>query len=241
MFGMQRALSLIYPNQCILCSELVNTPGGLCASCWKDVEFIRGLVCDTCGLPLPGDKGNGAVFCDTCLAMPRAWCQGRAAFLYSGGGRRFVLALKHGDRPELARPASVWLEQAAHPFLTENAVVVPVPSHWSRTVQRRYNQSAELARAFCDRTKTDYLPDALVRVRRTGTQDGRSIDERFANLQDAVQPHPKRGFALEGRDVCLLDDVMTSGATMSAATAACHAAGARQVSVLVLARVAKAT
>lgn len=241
MFGLQRALSLIYPNQCISCSELVDTPGGLCASCWKDIEFIRGLVCEACGLPLPGYSEGEAVFCDTCLAMPRAWSRGRAAFLYSGGGRRLVLALKHADRPELARPAAVWLERAARPLLTQNSAIVPIPSHWSRTVQRKYNQSAELARALTARLGIDYLPDSLVRVRRTGTQDGRTIDDRFLNLQDAIRPHPRRGLALEGRDICLVDDVMTSGATMAAATAACHAAGARRVSVLILARVAKAT
>lgn len=241
MFGMQRALSLIYPNQCILCSEFVNTPGGLCASCWKEIEFIRGLVCDTCGLPLPGQSESEAVFCDTCLSMPRPWVHGRAAFLYSGGGRRLVLALKHADRPELARPAAAWLERAAESVLTKASAIVPIPSHWSRTIQRRYNQSAELSRALSARMGVDYLPDSLLRVRRTDTQDGRSLDERFANLLDAVKPHPNRGRALKGRDICLVDDVMTSGATMTAATAACHAAGARQVVVLVLARVAKAT
>lgn len=241
MLGMQRALSLIFPDQCVLCPELVETSGGLCASCWREVTFLRGLVCDACGAALHGEDDGVAALCDDCLSTPRPWDRGRAAFSYGGTGRRLVLALKHGDRPDLTGPAAQWLERAGAPFLEPETLLVPVPIHWSRLLRRRYNQSVELARALSRRTGHQLCPDALVRVRRTMVQDGLGVDQRFANVVGAIEAHPRRREMLEGRNLCLIDDVMTSGATLSAAAKACHDVGATRVSVLVLARVEKAS
>jgi predicted amidophosphoribosyltransferase len=150
-----------------------------------------------------------------------------------------VLALKHGDRTDLARPGARWLRAAGAALLTPGSVLVPVPAHWTRLVRRRYNQAALLAHALARLTGLDWLPDALVRNRRTATLDGLTREQRFAMLGAAIRPHPRRGARLKDRPVVLIDDVMTSGATLAAATEACHAGGATEVSVLVLARVAK--
>lgn len=239
MLGMQRALSLVYPDQCILCTEQVERSGGLCPLCWRETPFLRGTVCDACGLALPGNEGGNKVLCDDCLTITRPWERGRAALAYRDAGRRLVLMLKHGDRPDLARIAAGWLEAAGQPVLTPDSVLVPVPIHWSRMLRRRYNQSAELGRALAVRTQVAYCPDALVRTRRTPVQDGLTADGRFLNVAGSMVAHPRRKHMLKGRDVCLIDDVMTSGATFSAATEACLDAGARRVCVLVLARVGK--
>ena len=240
MLGIQRALSLIYPDQCVLCPELVETSGGLCANCWREMPFIRGLACETCGVPLPGQGDDTPSHCDDCLVLDRPWEAGRAALVYRDAARRLVLKLKHGDRPDLAEPAVGWLEVAGQRLFREDTVLVPVPIHWSRMIRRKYNQSAELARALADRTGLEYCPDALMRTRRTDVQDGKTVDARFANLHDAITADPKRAQTIKGRNVCLIDDVMTSGATLSVSTSACLATGARRVDVLVLARVEKA-
>lgn len=240
MLGMQRALSLIYPDQCLICPELVETSGGLCPSCWRDMPFLSGLVCDACGAGLPGQGDGSAAYCDDCLAMPRPWEAGRAAIAYRGTGRRLVLALKHGDRPELAKPASAWMLTAGHALLRRETLLVPVPVHRLRLLSRRYNQAAELARALARRGGLACCVDALVRNRRTAVQDGMGVDQRFANVTGAIAANRRRLSLLQGRDICLIDDVMTSGATLTAATEACHDAGATRVSVLVLARVEKA-
>jgi ComF family protein len=247
--AISQALHLIYPPQCLSCDALVTSDFGLCGTCWRDTPFIAGLVCDKCGAPLPGEAGAEAgagpgaelapEFCDDCLTVPRPWHQGRAALLYRDNARKLVLALKHGDRQDLARPAATWLARTARPILTPDMLIAPVPLHWRRLLSRRFNQAALISTALARELALDHCPDLLVRTRRTPSQEGRDRDTRFANLAEALAPHPKRGARARGRHVLLVDDVMTSGATLSAAAEACRSAGARAVSVLALARVVK--
>jgi predicted amidophosphoribosyltransferase len=237
--GLQGALQVLYPPQCISCSAPVVSDFGLCADCWRETPFIAGLVCDQCGIPLPGHETDERVLCDDCMTIARPWDRGRAALLYRDNGRRLVLALKHGDRMDLARPAAGWLRKAAAPILQPGMLVVPVPLHWLRLIQRRFNQSALLSRGIATAAGLDHCPDALVRRRFTGSQDGKTRDARFANLVGTFTVPTRREQRIEGRDILLVDDVMTSGATFGAATEALFSARARSVSVLSLARVAK--
>lgn len=237
--GMQAALHLLYPPQCISCSEAVTSDFGLCAECWRATPFISGLACDQCGTPLPGTERDGRVLCDDCLTIARPWERGRAALLYGDNARSLVLALKHGDRMDLARPAAGWMVKAAQPILKPAMLVVPVPLHWLRLLRRKYNQAALLSKSVAGLAGLAHCPDALIRRRPTGTQDGKTRDGRFANLVGAFAVPPRREAIIHDRDVLLIDDVMTSGATFAAATEAIFAAGARSVAVLSLARVAK--
>ena len=236
---MQSALGLLFPPQCISCAEMTESDFGLCGQCWRDTPFIAGLVCDQCGTPLPGEDEGRVEYCDDCLILARPWRRGRAALLYKDNGRKIVLALKHGDRLDLARPAADWLFRAVQPILSPDTLVTPVPLHWFRLFRRRFNQSALLSHCLAKKAGLEQCPDLLIRARRTQSQDGRSRDARFANLSGAIRLHPRNGGRARGRDILIIDDVMTSGATLAASADACLAGGATSVSILVLARVAK--
>lgn len=235
---LQSVLKLIYPPQCLTCGSAVEDDLSLCGECWRETHFIQGLACKTCGLPLPGKDRGAELQCDDCMTIARPWRRGAAAMLYRGKGRDIVLRLKHGDRTELARPAANWMARIAPP-VDANTVVAPVPLHWLRQLKRRYNQSALIAKLVAGSLGVPYLPDSLHRPRATEVLDGKSRDSRFASINGAIVPHHKRGQLLKGRSVLLIDDVMTSGATLAACTEACVTAGAREVDVLVLARVSK--
>lgn len=239
--AIQTALRLVYPPRCTICGGLVDSEFGLCGPCWRDTPVISGLVCDTCGVPLPGEDRGEAEQCDDCLRVARPWRRGRAALLYRDNGRKLILALKHGDRHDIVRLAAVWMAGAVRPILVEQALFVPVPLHWTRMIARRFNQSALLAQAVADRVGHAWCPDLLIRQRRTQVLDGLGPDARFGAVDAAIAVKPGRRHHIQGRPVVIVDDVMTSGATLSACVQACFAGGAQDVCILTLARVAKDT
>ncbi len=239
---LQTALALIYPARCLGCGIVVNDDFGLCGSCWRDTPFVGGAICDSCGGPLPGQTGVDAAQCDACLRDPRPWHQGRSALVYRDRARSLILGLKHADKQEVAEPASGWMARAVRDIVTPGMLVVPVPLHWSRMLKRRYNQSALLARAMAKRLDLSYCPDLLLRSRRTRSLEGLDRIQRLAMLDGAIAINAKRAHHIAaGRAVLLVDDVMTSGATLAESTRTLQAAGAGRVCVVALARVTKET
>ena len=239
----QSAIRLIYPARCTFCGGLVDSDFGLCGPCWRDTPFIAGQVCDQCGVPLLAgpDAPDDVLRCDECLTFARPWGAGRAAMVYDGNGRKMVLRLKHGDRHDMAGPASAWMARAAQPLLRPDTLIAPVPLHWLRLLRRRYNQSALLARALGTQVGRPMCPDLLIRPRATPPLSGLGRDARFATMEGTIKAHPRRRHRMAGRHVLLVDDVMTSGATLAAGAEACWAGGAAGVDILVLARAAKET
>ena len=236
---MQNPLKILYPDQCVACGGLVDGAGGLCAACWPETPFIDGLVCDACGTPLLGEAAGARPLCDDCLAEHPPWVRGRAVLAYRDAGRRMVLGLKHSDRLDLVRPLAGWMAARGAPLRSADAVLVPVPLHWSRLLTRRFNQAALLARELGRIWGCPVLPDALVRARRTRPQERMTRAERQNNQSGAIRVNPRRVHKVAGLPVVLIDDVMTSGATLSAATKALCDCGVGEVRVLTLARVVK--
>jgi predicted amidophosphoribosyltransferase len=239
ILSIARLLREVYPPQCIHCGALVEARHQLCADCWRETGFLSGLVCDMCGLALPGD-GPAETLCDDCIAHPKPWGRGRAAIAYEGIGRRLILALKHGDRTDLAPALAIWMARAAAPILGDRAdlLVAPVPLHWRRLATRRYNQAALLGSRVARVLGVDHCPDLLQRVRHTPLLEGHGRAARHDRLAGVIRPHPRRFERARGRHILLVDDVMTTGATLSAAAEAARDAGAARVDILVLARVA---
>lgn len=234
--GLQTVIRALFPPQCLLCEAWVAEAGGLCPDCWRETEFLTGVVCDSCATPLPGLEETGAVHCDACLTDAPPWTRARAVMRYSGRGRHLVLALKHSDRTDIAPGAAGMIHRAAADILTAESLLVPVPLHWMRLAKRRYNQSALLAKALASQAGAEACLGALHRAKRTKSLGGLSRDARASELEDAITvPRPA---LLKGRQVVLIDDVYTTGATLRACAQAALRAGAAQVDVAVLARAA---
>ncbi len=205
------------------------------------MPFITGASCRACGVPVAASGDETDLICEDCHALDRPWVEGRSVLIYKGLARRLVLALKHGDRMDLARTAGPWLARCAAPMIHEDTVLVPVPLHRWRLFERRYNQAGLLVQALARELgcANRVCLTVLERPEATPTTDQKSLDTRFSMMQGAIVPSATHADRLKGRSVLIVDDVMTSGATFTAATEAAYAAGASEVRVLSLARTVK--
>jgi len=214
-------LELLYPPRCAGCGG----PGEpFCASC-ADALVPAGDGCPRCGRP------GRAAACGACLAHPPSFEAVQAGGLFGGPLADAIHALKYGDRPALARPLGRWL--AASVSLPPGAMVVAVPLGRRRRLDRGYDQASRLAEHLARATGAPCLAGALRRVRETPPQVGRSRVARAANVAGAFAADPRR---VSGRELVLVDDVVTTGATAEAAARALLVAGARRVTVVALAR-----
>ena len=229
------ALDLVFPPRTLDGGPSAQA-GGLAAEAWSRICFIDGPVCDGCGAPFEYDLGEG-VRCAACMARPRAFAAARAACLYDEAVRDPILKLKHADRPDLAALFALWIGRSARDLIAGADAVAPVPLHPLRLLRRRYNQAAEIARPLARREGLAYLPDALVRRRATESQAGKSGSGRKRNVAAAFAVPPGKRRLVAGRRILLIDDVMTTGATLEGCARALKAAGAARVDVAVVARV----
>ncbi len=151
-----------------------------------------------------------------------------------------MLGLKHGDRLDMLPMLAVWMLRAGRSLAAEADLVIPVPMHyWTRRLKRRFNQSTELAQAFCNAAgrQEAFAPILLRCARRTASQDGRDWAGRAENLKGAIELAPAAATRIAGQRVLLVDDVLTTGATLNAVAGVCLQAGSSAVDILVLALV----
>lgn len=228
-------LDMIFPPQ-TLDGGHPSLSFGLSAESWGQIEFLDDPVCDGCATPFEFDQGPGAR-CAACMARPRGFDRARAACFYDEASRGPILQFKHADRPDLGVMFARWLSRSARDLLEEADALVPVPLHRTRLFSRRYNQAAEIARPLGRLTGTRVLADALVRGRNTGSQAGKSGSGRRRNVAAAFEVPAGRVRQVEGRRLLLIDDVMTTGATLEGCARALKLAGAAQVSIAVVSRV----
>ena len=226
-------LDSVLPPRCLACGAIVDTPQTLCAPCWRGIIFFGQPWCVVCGLPFPHPQGEDAV-CAECARETRSWDRARAVLRYDKNSRHLVLALKHGDRTHLAAAFGRWMHRVGGEVLSGADLLVPVPLHWTRLFQRRYNQAALLAQAISSAGGPPVAVDWLVRRRRTPPQGRLGPEARSRNVRAAFAIRPGRSVA--GKRVVIIDDVMTSGATLEECARVLRRAGAKSIGALTLAR-----
>ncbi|MCA8900873.1 MAG: ComF family protein [Hyphomonas sp.] len=235
---LRRAADFIWPPRSLVSRERGAGKGPLTPDEFTRIRFLDSAVCDRCGTPHGVDAGEGAV-CAACIARPPRWDRARAAFVYDPSSRRLVLDLKRSGRRDGLATFGAWMARAGAPLLAEADMIVPVPLHYFRLASRGFNQSGWLAQAVAREAGLPVILDALRRTRRTPTQGGLSARARRRNVAGAFTVRRPAAARISGRRVLLVDDVLTTGATLAACTRALKQAGARQVDVLVLARVVR--
>ncbi len=235
--GCGRALlHSVLPPTCLACRNPAGAAGALCPKCWREAGFIERPYCARLGTPFAYDSGSELIS-PGAFANPPAFDRARAVMRFSDVARDLVHLLKYGDRLDLVQPFSNWLVRAGAEVLREADALVPVPLHWSRLFQRRFNQSAALARAVSKRTGLPVIDEVLTRVRATPPQVGLAREERAKNVHGAFAIDKAQRHKMKGKRIVLVDDVLTTGATANACARVLRRAGVSHVDVLTLARV----
>ena len=229
-------VDLVFPPRCPLCGAGLAAQTGLCAACWAGLAVPGAPCCATCQRPLASDIAAGSI-CAPCLAQSPRHDGIAAGTLYNDTSRRLILALKHGHRialaPLLARLIAAQLPEQIGP----GWLIVPVPLHRWRLWSRGFNQSALLARELAASSGAELVVDGLIRIKRTPTLGGLGRTARARALSGAIKLNPRQADRLQGAQVLLIDDVLTSGATSDACIRVLKRAGVQVVVLGCFARV----
>ncbi len=235
--GLGPIVDLVYPPRCLICGAAVAAQGGLCITCWSEIEAPGEPACKTCARPLGETKSAGAQ-CWLCRQTPPRQSGIIAASIYNDASRQLILRFKHGRKITLAgllgRLMAMRLDDGnamAQPLL------IPVPLHRLRLWERGFNQAALLARELARRGKGELVVDGLIRRKRTPSLGGLGRDARREALSGAIRVRASRRAMIAERDIVLVDDVLTSGATSNACVDALLDSGAKSVRIVCFARV----
>jgi ComF family protein len=249
--GQQSLLNFVMPPLCPITDLKVQKKGELHPEGWQALDFISEPFCAACGLPFElsaTTKVSKESLCGACAAPddapfaltgPRSFNSLRAVARYDEPSAKLVLALKNSDRMDIAPVLAGLMTGPGKQMLAQCDFLIPVPLHRGRLWSRRFNQSAEIARHICRNNLSNkkLLPGLLRRIKPTPQQKGLSADQRRRNVQGAFDLAPKSKINLKGKNIVLVDDVLTTGATMKACARVLRKAGAAQVHGLVFARV----
>lgn len=223
-------VNLLYPARCLLChGRLTQTASVICQACASRVSPCLPPVCQRCGISLHG-AFDARVVCARCQRHPPTFDQARAPFLYEGVIREAVHAFKYHQHHRIG----LWLagamaQIACREFAAVVEVVVPVPLFWAKARWRGINPSDSLARVVAQTLHRPREPHLLRRRRWTTSQTRLSRQARARNVHEAFWADPSR---LAARQVLLIDDVLTTGATAHACAHALRKAGAQRITVL---------
>ncbi len=193
-------------------------------------------LCDCCGRPF-AFEAEAESLCGVCMARRPAYDRARSALIYSGNARDLIHRFKFRDETGLAPLLAVWALDAGAALLKDADWIVPVPLHWMRLYRRRYNQSALLARHLAAKSRAAFAPDMLRRIRRTRPQTELGRRERGRNVAGAFRLAPVWRDRVRGAQIVIVDDVLTTGATLEACARVLKRSGAARVDALSVARV----
>lgn len=243
MILLKKVINSILPPRCAISGEVVEHQGMLSPSIWGNLNFIADPMCAVCGVPFDFDMGeqkdSPRAVCAQCLKTPPIYQSARAPLIYDDGSRDLILSYKHGDQTQHVVTFLPWLQRAGAGMLQQADYLIPIPLHRWRLFSRRFNQSALVVNVLAKAMNKTALLDTLVRVRATTPQGHLDSMARKRNVRKAFGVRGKFASLLKGRHVVLVDDVLTTGATVEECTKVLLKAGVKRVDVLTVARAVK--
>ncbi len=227
----------LLPPQCVSCNEIVED-AGLCPSCWGQMNFISRPYCDVTGIPFEtGFEVKAGSSLPLVKEQNLYYDKARAVFVYDDASRKLILAFKHGDQTHYAKTFTHWLCRYERDIIAPADFICPVPLHWTRLVRRKFNQSQLLAENLANKFGMLCIPDLLERTKATKPQGKFKRKQRRQNVKGVFTVPEKYKSGVAGKTILIIDDVLTTGATVNECAKVLKKSGAAQVYILTLARV----
>ena len=228
------ALNWALPERCPCCGTITPAGGPFCVDCWQQLQFLAPPWCHGCATPFEYDRGADS-YCAACLTKPPKHDGIRAAVKYDDLSAKVALRLKYSGKIGLARVIAQQLVRHL-PEQRDNIIITPVPLHWTRMWSRSFNQSALIGRALSAQSGIAFVPDILVRHKRTPSMRGLNANGRRKAVGQAFSVHPKWSDRLKGSHIILIDDVLTTGATSDGCISVLKRSGASWIQLFCWAR-----
>lgn len=235
---LQRAVNAIYPPQCLSCREIVSEEGNMCSQCWEGATFIADPICHKCGIPFELNVAQ-ETWCGDCMQCSPKYNKARAVFVYDDNSQRLISKFKYSDKTSASPYLARWMLRVGSGMLHDCDFVAPVPLHRNRLIYRRYNQAALLCKSIEQQTSKTTVVDLLKRVKNTPSQARLTTNQRKINVSGAFSLNEKYSDYVVGKNILLVDDVMTTGATIEACAKILLQAGADKINILTIARTTK--
>lgn len=229
-------LDFIVPPICPICKKRILSSHGLCCECFGKIHFISKPFCEICGKPFEFDISEETI-CGACCKKKQIFTKARSAFIYDSFSAKLILPFKHSDHLELTPLLTKLIYQAGKDLFKETDLIIAVPLHRFRYMKRKYNQADLLAKALAKKTHLPYFPNILIRKRATVSQGHMKANERKHNVAGAFDIKNKN--IIQNKNILIIDDVYTTGATINECTKILLKNKATKVFVLTLARVTK--
>ncbi len=232
-------LDFILPPRCAITGDIVSSQGMLAPTAWKELNFIEDPKCERCGSPFDynnANDGDSIIICAQCLKNPPIYATARSALTYDDTSKRLILGFKHADQTQAVSTFIPWLERVGADMIKNADIITPVPLHPLRLLKRRYNQSGIIAQHLSQSTGVPIIFDLIRRTKNTQIQGYLPRKERKKNIKNAFKITDKKQTIIKNKNIVLIDDVYTTGATVTECTKVLLQSGAANVHILTLAR-----
>jgi ComF family protein len=246
-------IKIIFPNTCLLCNQIISEKNFLCKKDFKQLKFIVDPKCRICSEPFDKNQiENGKnIICATCTKEKPAFKEVLTIFYYNAAIKKIISNFKYYDQSYLADKLGLLLYNKSRQYLPIIDLITIVPLHKKRLSKRKYNQTALLARAMIKHAKKDllkkdylclikkFIPDLLIKNKNTKSQALLKRNERKQNLANSFVINPKYLNLLKNKKILLIDDVITTGATLQKCTLKLKQEKAEEIIILTLAKSSK--
>ena len=229
-----RLIELIFPQTCLVCNQIIDN-GNFCVKDWSELHFLQKPACNICFQPFEFKIDDKAV-CGKCLQKRPKYFKAISVWVYNEQSRIIISRFKYYDQTNLAKYFSEIMFKQAQEILPEIDFIVPIPLHKFRINKRKYNQAAILAKNIAKLSDKELILDLLVRTKNNQPQASLKQRMRYKNVKGIFKTKEKYLTKIKGKNVLLIDDVITTGATVESCAKELKSVKVNRIYVLTLAK-----